>query len=261
MDVQRLLTQIRGGAWKAPISQLQNESDPERAESLKKALQCFTASCTTNGGHKSADVIAHSGLLQVDVDKIGMEAAERLRDALQGEPCAFAAWLSPSGNGLKILVRVPDDISRHAESFAAVEKHFLEKWEVKIDPSCKDVSRLCFVSHDPDLWINPDAEIIDVGSVINVGTAIAESVTGGGREYFLEKAENPPLKTFLLHLPLNTAHYLYALPLHNRRESAQKGKVDCRKNYWFSTANFATDGCPMWNQEPETIGFVNLSHS
>jgi hypothetical protein len=107
-------------------------------------------------------VETHSGLLQVDVDKIGAEHASTLRDALRGEPSAFAAWVSPSGNGVKVLIRISADIARHAESYPAVEKLFLERWQVAIDPKCKDVSRLCFVSHDPDLWINSDAIEIEL---------------------------------------------------------------------------------------------------
>ncbi len=162
VPILEILAQIQGGKWAAKIAKLRNEKDPDRAKNLKRGLPGFTASAKTNGKRKAGDVIAHSGLLQVDVDKIGMEAARTLRDALQAEPCAFAAWLSPSGNGLKVLIIIPADISRHAESFAAVERLFLERWQVKIDAMCKDVSRLCFVSHDPDLWTNPDAVEIEL---------------------------------------------------------------------------------------------------
>ena len=35
---------------------------------------------------------------------------------------------------------------------------------LKIDSACKDVGRLCFVSYDPNLRINPGAKELDVES-------------------------------------------------------------------------------------------------
>ena len=157
-----LLEQIRTGAWASVIARLRSEQDPAKAARLKKALPAFTASACGNGGRKAADMRTHTGLLQGDIDKIGRQQAEHLREALRAEPCTFAAWISPSGDGLKLLVRVPADLANHAASFAAAELHFRERWQIKLDSHCKDVARLCFVSHDPGLWINEGAEALAV---------------------------------------------------------------------------------------------------
>lgn len=177
-----LLEQIRAGEWVKQIHKLRNAPDSDTAAKLKRSLPGFTASATTKGGRKGVDVTAHSGLLQGDVDKIGMEAAETLRETLKGEPCVFAAWISPSGDGLKLLIRVPADVESHAAAFLNAERHFLERWNVALDPSCKDISRLCFVSADPGLWVNAAAETLPAES----------SAEPTGRSYVLhEKAGTP----------------------------------------------------------------------
>ena len=41
-------------------------------------------------------------------------------------------------------------------------QHFKEAYDVKIDESCKDLSRLCLVAHDPDAYIrSADAWLIE----------------------------------------------------------------------------------------------------
>ena len=55
------------------------------------------------------------------------------------------------------MFRVPADASKHAGSYRAVEKHVRELTGVQIDESCKDVARLCFMSYDPELYVNENA--------------------------------------------------------------------------------------------------------
>src|SRR5262249_5861022 len=49
------------------------------------------------------------------------------------------------------------DAGKHLGSFRAVERHVQELTGQPIDPSGKDVARLCFVSYDPQLYHNRNA--------------------------------------------------------------------------------------------------------
>ena len=60
---------------------------------------------------------------------------------------------SPTGTGLKILFKVKADAESHKASFLAVKAHIRELANCDIDDACKDVTRLCFVSYDPSLWL------------------------------------------------------------------------------------------------------------
>jgi hypothetical protein len=55
------------------------------------------------------------------------------------------------------MVKIPT--IDHLGKFQALEKYFLEKYNVKIDGSCKNISRRFFVSYDKDLYLNKDSEI------------------------------------------------------------------------------------------------------
>ena len=72
------------------------------------------------------------------------------------------AFPSPTGSGVKVGVRVKADASLHGASFAASRKHFGEAYGVTIDEQCKNVSRLCFASYAPDIFIRQeDAEVLE----------------------------------------------------------------------------------------------------
>jgi Protein of unknown function (DUF3987)/BT4734-like, N-terminal domain len=96
------------------------------------------------------------GFLCADLDALG-ETLPEVRKKLQTSPHVFAVFLSPTGDGLKAIVRVPADVSTHAGSFRAVQKHVRELTAVEIDQSCKDPDRLCYMSYDPHLYVNESA--------------------------------------------------------------------------------------------------------
>jgi hypothetical protein len=99
----------------------------------------------------------HSGLLQLDVDDVGMEHAPRLRDRIITDPHVQTAWLSPGGGGVKGTLRIPAVVAGHRRSFAVAARYMKSTYGVEIDPKCSDPCRLCFVSHDPELKWNGDA--------------------------------------------------------------------------------------------------------
>jgi hypothetical protein len=98
----------------------------------------------------------HSGLLCADLDEVGERVAE-VRASLVKSPHLWALFVSPTGDGLKCVFRVPADAERHKASFREVERHVRDLTGVQIDESCSDVSRLCFLSHDPNAYLNGDA--------------------------------------------------------------------------------------------------------
>ena len=138
----------------AHLRALLARGDKDTYDAQKKYLPAITLSGSFER-RNAAGLIQHSGLLQADFDKL--PNPEEVRDLLGADPHTVAAFLSPAAQGVKALVRIPDDPERHLASFRAAERHFRERYGLELDASCKDVSRLCFVSHDPDLCINPNA--------------------------------------------------------------------------------------------------------
>ena len=169
-DVYDLVKVIQTGGKKLrhQITQIRNRFETELAitggdlkaaklevDSLKKALPAVTWSGKFE--YRASDkLVQHSGLLCADLDSLGAEL-ETVRAKLKTSPHVFALFLSPTGNGLKAVIRVRADASEHPGSFRAVAQHVRELTGVQLDGSCKDVARLCFLSFDPELYHNPDA--------------------------------------------------------------------------------------------------------
>ncbi|MGV8074348.1 MAG: DUF3987 domain-containing protein [Syntrophobacteraceae bacterium] len=165
--MKELLAEIKGDQYKAQIGALRgliaDGKENEYTES-KKRLVAFSMSALLKTRAKDVllpdRLISHSNLLQIDIDKI--PDVENLRQKIQSDPHTLFCFLTPSGRGLKVGVRI--DGTKHLDSFLSAQSYFKEKYDVAIDPSVKDVVRLCFVSHDPDLFINEAAEILPVST-------------------------------------------------------------------------------------------------
>ena len=164
VELGKILEAIRSEKYRGKITDIRNaytEGGKKQAGKLKKHLPSVLFS-----GHfyerKDKGIDQHSGVLVADLDELKAERIEELRDRLTKDPHVLFCFLSPTGSGLKVGFRVPADDQRHADSFAAVAAHVKEAYGEEIDPACKNLSRLCFVSHDPDLYVNWEAEEMEV---------------------------------------------------------------------------------------------------
>lgn len=147
------------GALRAAIA----KGNKNRAKMIKESLPAVTISGTFFG-RANDRLEEHNGLLQVDFDKLPPGQVDAAFAALSGDPHTLVAARSPSLTGVKGAIRVPvaEDGTGHAEAFAAAERYFREVHNLTLDTACKDVARLCFVTHDPEAVYNPNAAVLDV---------------------------------------------------------------------------------------------------
>ncbi|MBW2350722.1 MAG: hypothetical protein JRF20_05955 [Deltaproteobacteria bacterium] len=139
------------------------ESDEYRK--VKKALPAGTFSGTFRAPRNKVNVLSTTGYIVVDLDHSD-EKTESIFVLLKQDKNVWFIFRSPSGEGIKVGIRgqnIEND-DDHKKLYFAVEKYFLELYGLKIDPSCKDISRLTFVSHDPKSWINPDPQYFDISA-------------------------------------------------------------------------------------------------
>lgn len=99
----------------------------------------------------------------VDIDKL--ESVDSIKDTLKKDSHIVATWLSPSGNGLKALIYLEYDkeypyadtwIYHEHCAFPQIENYLHETYNINIDPSGDDITRLCFVSYDPDIHLKKE---------------------------------------------------------------------------------------------------------
>ena len=100
-------------------------------------------------------IVEHSGLLVLDFDHIDVEGS---KNVLSTDPHVFACWISPSGEGLKALVRISNP-SLHRDHFRALQSYFDAEYGLEVDPSGINESRACFDSYDPELVLNEDSKV------------------------------------------------------------------------------------------------------
>jgi hypothetical protein len=158
-----LIDAIRSDEFAAKINRLRSTlaaGDDDGYAVAKKDLQAVSISGTADGKRAKAieeGRFSHSGLLQLDfdaADNVGW-TVEEIVEILQAEPRIVAAFVSPSGHGVKGIARIPicKTKDEHVAAFAAARNHF-RSHNLTIDEACKDPVRLMFVSHDPGAWID-----------------------------------------------------------------------------------------------------------
>lgn len=144
---------IRNGAFRDTIEQARSIKDAEAYREFKKRLPAATFCGTFNGRRNKDHVLTTTGFIVADLDHLpGVDTTFEM--LLQDERLWFA-FRSPSGEGIKAGFRakgITDDAGIK-EFYASLEDYFRHVYGLDIDPSCKDISRLTFLSYDPQAYI------------------------------------------------------------------------------------------------------------
>ena len=160
--IPTILEEIRTGKYKHAIVYLRKsllEKKEEAYNKAKKSLPAFTPSGKFVGGRKLDFLTEYSKFIILDIDKlIESDLQNALHLANQNE-FTYASFISPSGNGLKILVKIETTKSEHKETFLKVQAHYESILKLEIDKSGKDLTRLCFYSWDENLYLNENSTI------------------------------------------------------------------------------------------------------
>jgi len=157
-DVSMVLQRIKDGATKSLVKQIRAEKNKSQRNELKKKLPAICFSGVFNKRLDSA-IIEHSGLMCLDFD--GHEKRKELlehKERLTKDRFVYSVFISPSGNGLKVLVKIPPIADKHVSYFNSLMKYFDSPY---FDKMCKNVSRVCYESYDPLLHINENSALWD----------------------------------------------------------------------------------------------------
>ena len=157
-DVMGILQRVKDGSSKDLVKRIRSEKNKTERNELKKQLPAICFSGTFNKRNDSA-LIEHSGLMCLDFD--GYEKQKALledKENLSKSKFVYSVFVSPSGNGLKVLVKIPADAENHQNYFNSLEKHFNSPY---FDKTSKNISRVCYESYDPLIHINENSSIWD----------------------------------------------------------------------------------------------------
>jgi hypothetical protein len=175
LSLTEIFEQIRKGKYRNQVEELRQllaEGKKNEYDLQKKKLPAFTPCGTFNINRKRLNITNYSRLIILDIDKLSASKLNSIKEIVKNEKYTMAMFESPSGNGLKILVKVSTGIENHLTSFNQVKSHYESILGVEVDPTGKDITRLCFMSWDKDAILNIDARQFP----ININIALEDDV-------------------------------------------------------------------------------------
>ena len=179
-DLISISKAIKNGRYKKQVEQLQvllSEGKQKEYSEAKKQLLAFTPSASFAGGRKMEFLQEYSKLLILDIDKLDKEVLHEIKQKSIKCKYTHLCFISPSGKGLKILVKVNTGIAKHKESYEELKIFYENLLNVEIDKSGKDITRLCFFSYDKDLYFNPQSETFIIKAKMDTVQQIENIIT------------------------------------------------------------------------------------
>lgn len=161
VTIKDVYTVIVSDKYKAKTESIRQADDDEAKKLKQTTLDHVTFSCICTYRNKGS-IKEHSSFVHADIDHVN--DIQSLKQKILSNDMGFLPvllFVSPSGNGLKIVYKVAMEQADHIDYFFALESFIFQKTGVKIDQSCKDVTRACFLCHDPEAYYNEKPDVLD----------------------------------------------------------------------------------------------------
>ena len=133
-----------------------SDPDPKKQHNLKRDFKKNNFPAISFGGtfsqRANEKVLSPSNLVCLDFDHIGEQVEdvkERLSQEAELDPVLL--FISPSGDGLKVVVNIRQEIRNDddfKQTFESLRRFCQEKLNLNPDEACKDISRLCYLPYD-----------------------------------------------------------------------------------------------------------------
>ncbi|MCX6174139.1 MAG: hypothetical protein NTZ27_05235 [Ignavibacteriales bacterium] len=144
-------------------TQLRAISDEEEQRIFKtKNFPYFNLGTFRNDHRKNENLISTSFFIY-DYDHLDNRLSAMIED-LKQDKSVFAYFVSPRGNGLKVIYRLEEPITDH-KKYSILYKHYANIYKIDLgaDPDkTSDASRACFFSYDPDMYVNIGAVPLEI---------------------------------------------------------------------------------------------------
>ena len=156
ITIDTALERVRSGKSREICEEVRRTQTKAERNVIKKKLPavCFSGSFSK----RSADgLIHHSGFMCIDFDGFkDQDELQSKRFELEFDSYTYACFISPSGDGLKVLVKIPQDEKNHKGYFEALADYYASP---NFDMACSDVSRVCYESYDPNIYIDKESDV------------------------------------------------------------------------------------------------------
>jgi hypothetical protein len=154
----KILRAIKLGFYQERIDQVRANPGDSKIK-LKLPAATWSGSFSER---KDKNLESYSGIVCLDVDERDYQKVMMAKIHLMDDPFVFAFFESPR-KGLKILIKVDSSAEHHRDhAFPELKGYIEDNYGIEVDASGKNLSRLCFVSADPEMYLNENAEVYSV---------------------------------------------------------------------------------------------------
>lgn len=164
-SIFNIFQDIKNGKYESEINSIRyamHSGKEKLADELKSKLLGFTTSGTFDKQRKSEFIKNYTQIINLDFDHIPLEELQSLIAKINDCQFTLASFISPRGEGIKVFIKINSNADKHALAYSQVANFYKERTGYDFDRKCKDITRLCFVSFDPELYLNEKATVFEV---------------------------------------------------------------------------------------------------
>lgn len=156
IELDQYVTYVQTGATQDAILEIRNTVDEEKRKKLKASLPSVVFGGIFKDRVRKANLVEKTGLIGLDIDGLDVSELNTIRALLEKDPYSIIVNISAGGKGFCVVMKykVTNDFT---ETFAAIEKYYLEQYGIVLDSACKNINRLRFISYDPDIYYSTKA--------------------------------------------------------------------------------------------------------
>ena len=145
---------ITSDKYKKSTEDLRAITDVKEARKFKANRFDYVTFSGVFEKRNDSNLLQHSNLLTIDFDHL--DNLQELKTQLLNDEYFETEMLftSPSGDGLKWIIRIDILEVSHSEYFTAVANYIKQTYNIEVDQSGKDVSRACFLPYDPTAFLH-----------------------------------------------------------------------------------------------------------
>jgi len=160
VTLEQVIKTIRTNKTLAAKIKAVRDAPDKKTKSEKKKLLPFFSGATFKKDYCNNANFEHITVIVFDFDDLGSELSSTF-DQLIKLPFILAVFVSPSGDGLKVICRLPKLVKSaevYLQYWHEYSSFFRDQYKLENDRGTKDVRRICYLSADPDAYYNPAAK-------------------------------------------------------------------------------------------------------
>mgnify|MGYP006108779911 CR=1 FL=1 len=149
---------------RSKIEKIRDEYDKEKRKALKESMECITGSGVFENGRTDLAPKTHNGYLVIDIDHhhnldLGSKFFTLIEDVFSKISVVNYAGRSIGGSGYFLIIGISNP-EKHTAHFNHIKNYLKKSYDINVDESCINVSRLRLKSYDENYYMNEKADLL-----------------------------------------------------------------------------------------------------